>query len=157
MNDEDIKAALALADEAQARADAATQVADRPWTHNGADAVWLQESPGVDDVLICLTRAEMYVSLTVDLVERIANGRFIAHARQDVPALCDLVRDLAAEVLVLRAVLADAQKESAMYEKGVRDALVVVEECCQATSRHSTYANRAIDAVRALLDRGTLP
>jgi hypothetical protein len=137
---DDINAALALAADAQARADAATP------------GPWVAVAHHDQDCFSVVVRGTVRYVAGVMVSEPTAD--FIAAVRQDVPALADAVRRLADEVRTLRAILSDATSESSMYAQGVRDALAAVETVDASadggsSTRQGVFLAR--DAVRALL------
>ncbi len=146
MTEADIKAALTLAREAQARADAATP---GPWLHIAVTG----QARGS-------TSLDVYTANGHDLITRdcddLDTAEFLAAARSDVPALADLVRRLAGEVLTLRAILSDATSESRMYEQGVRDSLAAIEaigtQGVRSLPGFAVSWRDVLAAVRALLE-----
>jgi hypothetical protein len=145
MTPAEMDAALTLAEEASKRADAATP---GPWLHFAVTG----QSRGSTFLGIYTADAQQVIVSDCDGLD---TAEFLCAARQDVPALAHLIRRLVDEVLTLRAVLADATAESAMYERGVRDALAAVEAADDSYSADGGSTRRgivrALAAVRALL------
>jgi hypothetical protein len=137
MTEEEIKAALTLAAEAKTRADAATP---GPWLHVAVTGQ-TRRSTALNIYTADVQQLIVSDSDTLDTAE------FIAAARRDVPALADLVRRLADELLIVRAILSDAMSESRMYrhgyEQAVKDALPEVDKVGQATVNDHPWVNVA--------------
>lgn len=89
----------------EARADAATP---GPWAYTP----W-GEDQRCGDVYSYSRRVLTFGTADGTVDEDDANGKFVAHARADVPALL-------AEVRLLRRVVQDQQEESALYDAGVK-------------------------------------
>lgn len=117
MTHDDIKAALALAAVAKARARAATR---GPWLHVAVTGQTRRSTA------LNIYTADVQQVIVSD-ADTLDTAEFIAASRQDVPALADAVRLLADELLTTWAALSDMKSESGMYAIGVRDSLAAVE------------------------------
>lgn len=111
---------LALADAAEARANAATKA---PWIKHEGEAISRRVQPRVKSTsqpgaYLPICNGVEYDNPGANRYNQDMNLTFIAHARQDVPALSAAVREQAATTTALQAKLFEAL---ALVEAGYRE------------------------------------
>jgi len=100
---------LALADAAEQRANAATKP---PWIRDEYDRPNMQVIAHGNEVVCYHQKHNRQIDANV-----VPNYTFIAHARQDVPALAAAVREQAATIAALQTKLTEASNEAAKWRR----------------------------------------
>jgi outer membrane murein-binding lipoprotein Lpp len=111
--------------EIEAQASAATE---GPWVYDDAHGAVIKQASGDKSWIV-----QSWSKQEQSFVDERENGEFIAHARTDIPALCQTVR-------ALRAAL----EESEAHARILRDRLVVADGVYTAKGDYTLHAQSAI-------------